>query len=239
MSASTEAAHRSGARGRDIGRRCPDGRPTRSVARSVPTWKSDEVGIVIGVEQHVARPNVAMDDALAMGGAERRPDLLRPVQRDRGADVAARQPIGEASARHHAHDQVGGIRLTPPVDECDDVRLLEARDAARIGIEATDEVGIVRDLPAEHLDHDLAFGVWVDRPMHDAERPGRDLADDAIPAQGLAVQVESRVVVEDLPLDRLQGRRRVEPELVVERLFGGGGRPPARRPAGRCDRAPA
>ena len=71
------------------------------------------------------------------------------------------------------------------------MRLLQARDAACFGVEATNEVGVVRDLSAKHLDGDLPLGVRVDRAVHDPEWAGRDLSDDPIPTQRLTMQIAS------------------------------------------------
>ena len=111
--------------------------------------KSVEVGVAGLVEQDVARFDVAVDHADAVGGHQRAADLLDeaidPLERPR---PVAREGVGRRFAAQQPEHQVGAARLAPEVVERHDVGVLEAGHELRLGLEAADERGVVGQLGA-------------------------------------------------------------------------------------------
>jgi hypothetical protein len=160
---------------------------------------------------------IPVDDTLPMGGCERRADLLHPAKSHGRADAPRRQP-GREVLVHEPHDQVGGIGFPPPVVEGNDVRVLQARDPARVRIEPADELLVVRDRRAQDLDRHVALGLRLYRAMHNGDRPRSDDGNGAIPPQRSAAQLERRILLEDLALEGLDGRGGIQAEFRVERV---------------------
>ena len=118
--------------------------PGPADARILRDAEVREVRVPLFVEQDVARLDVPMDDPLAVSRGEGPTDLIeQPGDPPRSRELSRR--LGEVPAPDPAHDQVRPTRLTPVVVEGDDVCRLEAGDELCLGLEPTDELGVVRE----------------------------------------------------------------------------------------------
>ena len=77
------------------------------------------------------------------------------------------------------------------------MRMLEARDDLRLVVEPPDEVGVVGELRMHGLDRDLAADLGLDRAVDDAERALAHLLEQPVAAEGLALEVEVGVLLQD------------------------------------------
>ena len=177
----------------DVRRRCrlaaiePIGRRVRSVEcrsgrRSVgcPTVRPDgdaeirQERVAIVVDEDVGRLDVAVDDARAVGRLQRAAELIDHRGGLRGAQGAVFEHRRQAPASHQPHHEVRRAGLAPVVVERDDVRVLELGDQLRLGLEATDEVGVVGVLRSDDLDRHLTADGGLIGAVRDPAGPVAD-----------------------------------------------------------------
>jgi putative protein-disulfide isomerase len=110
--------------------------------------------------------DVAVDDLVAVGAADRAGDLDRVGDR-----LVDRQPPHAADALLERltldvlEDDVGPVLVLAGVDHADDVRVREAGDRARLAAEALELVGVRRDLAVHELDRHRALQREIERPV--------------------------------------------------------------------------
>ena len=138
----------------------------------------------VGVDQHVLRLDVAVDQEARVRGLERPPDLDRVGHRLRHRQ-AAEPPdaLLQRLALDVLEDDVGRALVLAGVDHRHDVRVVQLRDRARLAPEALQLVGVVRDVAVHELDRDPALECRVERPV-DARHAAR--ADLLVQAVALA-----------------------------------------------------
>ena len=135
----------------------------------------------LGVDEHVVRLDVAVDDPVLVREAQRGEDLARVVDRRlhrRGA-AAQDQLLQRAAVEVLHRDVVGALRLAAVVDR-DDVRVREPGGVRRLAAEALDELDVLRVAVVEDLDRDPPPELLVLGEV-DVRHPARaELADDQV-----------------------------------------------------------
>ena len=165
--------------------------------------------IGVAAEHEVARLEVAVDDAAAVRGGERRQDLA--VALDRAAQrarAALAQHVAQRAAGGELHDDAA--RGLVHVEHRDDVRVAQRRHHARLVEEAREGVGALGagEVRVEQLDRDVAIELGVAREIDDAGRAAPELAHQPVARAGLHAGDVARG-------DRLAGdRRRAAGELA-------------------------
>ena len=158
---------------------------------SDPDPEVPEIGVALGVEQDVGRPDVPVCDPLPVRERERGGDLLDdakralPVQR-----LASFLERSKAAAPQVPGDDVRPARLPPVVVDRDDVRMLERRDGLGLRLEPTDERPSLDEPLVEDLDGHVAFDLGLDPAEDDARRPVVDLLQQPIAAERFAPEIE-------------------------------------------------
>ena len=116
----------------------------------------------LGVDDHVVRLDVAVDDAVAVRVAERGEDLARVRDRDgHRAEPARADQLLERPPLDVLHDDVVGAVRLASIEDGDDVRVREAGGMRRLSAEALDELLVVRVAAVEHLDGDTPAELLV------------------------------------------------------------------------------
>jgi hypothetical protein len=135
-----------------------------------------DLGRALLVDEDVLGLDVAVDDAVVVGGAQGAGDLDRVGHRlaDRQAPVAP-DAVLERLALHVLEDDVRRSIVLARVDDADDVGVVELRDRARLAPEALELVGVRRDLAVHELDRDLALEHRVERAVDRRHPAGADL----------------------------------------------------------------
>ena len=144
--------------GRHIGRRAQQrsGLRQRGVGGEARDPEVEHLALSRGLDHHVARLDVAVDDA----GGVRHPECIRHLGRDpdglshrqRPASV---QELGQALARHALHDDVAHRAVATGVEHRHDTRVVQPSRGARFTLEALHEQRVIRVLGRKDLDrHD-------------------------------------------------------------------------------------
>ena len=145
-------------------------------------------------EEDVVGLEVAVDDTGAVRSVERRGDLARDphgaAHRHAGDSIDL---VGEQRAfevlEHDVRDALAG---EPHVGRLDDVRVPEGSGGAGLVHEPLDDVGVFRELGAQHLDRDAPLDQHVLGKEHASHPALVQTADDAIPAfDGIALLYRS------------------------------------------------
>jgi hypothetical protein len=126
-------------------------------------------------QHHVARLEVAVDDALAMRGFQGARNLLAVTEDLVHRERAALQAMRERLAVQVLHDQEGA-----------DVRVLERRDGARLPTKTLAEPGIGSERRRQHLDGDRPFQAAVARLVNFAHPARTERAHDLVRAEPCA-----------------------------------------------------
>ena len=143
-----------------------------------------------------------MDDSLAMRGGEGPTDLVQHPGGPFEVQGSILERLGQVPSPQEPHHEVRTTGIAPVVVQGDDVRVLQAGDDLRLGLEPADELGIVRETRGDRLDRDVTTDHRLDRPIHGAERSLADLLEQPVAAQRLALEIELWVLAEDPLMQR-------------------------------------
>ena len=148
--------------------------------------------VALGVDEHVVRLDVAVDDAVAVREAKRREDLARVVDRDGHRRGPARedQLLQRAAVEVLHRDVVRALGLAAVVDR-DDVRVRQAGGVLRLAAEALDELLVARVTVVEDLDRDVPAELLVLGEVHVGHPAGAELPHD--PVAPVEERVDQRV----------------------------------------------
>ena len=131
----------------------------------------DELDLPVRSEPDVGRLQVAMDDALRVGGVEAGGDLLRQGDGFADRNRTARNQIGERFALDERHHEKVDAVLCADVVQRTDVQMLDGRNRARFAFEALNKAGRSGDVRGKNLDGDRAIETRVARPIDFAHGP--------------------------------------------------------------------
>ena len=86
------------------------------------------------------------------------------------------------------HDEVIQALVSAYVEECTDMRMVQARDQHRLALEALAAFRMIRKVLGKHLDGDRAMESSIERPIDFAHAPGRNQRLDLIRTEQAAGQ---------------------------------------------------
>ena len=143
--------------GREVGGSAHHRAGARQIGVGIAEHRGDaEVGdfdLSVAGDQHVARLHVAVDDTTAVGDAE----CGRDVARDFGGAIRVERTlcadeIGQAATVDEFHDDEVRVVLLAPVEDADDVRVIQVGRGLRLPPEALDERGVGGEVGEQDLD---------------------------------------------------------------------------------------
>jgi hypothetical protein len=138
-------------------------------------------GLAVGVDDHVLRLQVAMDDAVAVGEAGPLEHLANQPDRLLGGEAGVDQLLQRAALQVLHGDVIGAVDLAA-VEDGDDVGVLEARSRLGLAAEALDELAVLGEAGVQHLERDLALQVRVVGQPDIGHPAGADLAQHPVAA---------------------------------------------------------
>ena len=147
--------------GRDVVRRAQHRSGLGHALLDVERARDAEVShlcATVAVQQDVLRLDVAMHEAVLVGEPQRAGDLDRDLERL--TDVQPALPhdeLLEVLTLDVLEDDVLASVLLSPVDDRDDVRMLQLRDGAGLPLEPLDEVFVPVVLLVQDLEGDVAL----------------------------------------------------------------------------------
>jgi hypothetical protein len=151
-------------------------------------------------DEHVLRLQVAVDDALLVGGGEAGRDLERVADRLVLRKRAAAQAPAQRVALEELGDGVDASVLAAEVVDREDVRMREGRDGERLALEARQRLGVVRHLRGENLDRDVALQLGIPRSVDLAHPARAERRDDlgsfpvVFPAESVKARLLGRIL---------------------------------------------
>ena len=161
-----------GIRGRARGKRCLG--PSR-FGRFECNAEVRKKRISLFIEQNVGWLDVSVDNAASVRGCKSSADLFTEELGRPNRQRAGIESLFEGSAPQPAHDDVGRVGIPPEVDERHDVRVFEPCNQVRLGFEASNEVGLCRELTTNLFDRDLTIDRRLYCSPHHGERASADL----------------------------------------------------------------
>ncbi len=179
----------------------------------------------------VVRLEIAVNDPLVVGGAERAADLIGDLGDLGRRDGAARDALVHRLAAEELHDEVGlPVGGLTEVEDLDDVLVPDGVDGARLVEEAGDDLGLPRQRHVQQLDRDLAPDDRVLGLIDHAHAPLAQLAGDPVVADRLPDQAQCSEHRSTGP--QLELKNRTRPRHLPRRSWR------SERPAGRgCRRS--
>jgi hypothetical protein len=189
-----------------------------AVTELPPTAAGDaEVGQherAVGPEQEVARLDVAVHDALRVGGGERVGRLRHEVHRvDRGQPAVPAERHRQGLALDVLHDQERALGVAAVVVDRDHAGVAQARHRPRLEQEPALEVGLVEQRGEHELHRHGAAEHGVGRPPDRAHAAGADALVQAVPAgQDPSSLVHPRLVDLTSSISAMQAVSRGRPD---------------------------
>ncbi len=167
-------------------------------------------------EHQICRLDVAMDQVLAVRGAERAGHLLGDDER---LDQWQRPPLAHAVLDGFALDQLHRVEAVVPalaeMKHAGHMRMAQARCGAGLVLKTVARAGMVQGLAADDFQDHRRMQIRVDGFVGDAHRPASQLPQAAVVALHDAVVLEHRVgLVIELPRRRRARHDRRAPAKV-------------------------
>jgi hypothetical protein len=178
---------------------------TESVRGSLADAGEPEVGDgdpAVAAAQHVARLEVAVDDARGVGRREAAPGGEERVEDRGGRARAGAQPVVEGLAVDQLHGDEVAARGGADLVHGDHVGVGEPGHRARLAQQPLARA-IAGGRPAQHLERDPALEIGVERGVDRADRAGAELALDPVTPERRAGRIDRG----DLGRARRRGRR--------------------------------
>ena len=151
--------------------------PCAAISRNREVPKSATFAMPVSVTMHVAGPQVAVDDALAVGVVHGVADLAGVVEGPRQVERAL--AIGdrlERLARHVLHHDEEHVVVALGGEHRDDVRMAERRQQPRLA----QQLAEVQVLPVRNLERDLLVDPGVFGEVDGAEPAAAERREDAV-----------------------------------------------------------
>ena len=153
------------------------GRQARPGSRELGETEIEKLGSR-GRQHDVAGLQVAVHHALAMRFVQRLGELDADAERLFERERAFFQSLGKRLALEQLHDDEVDTVLATDVVERADVRMVQARDRARLLLEALLELGVIGKMRRQHLDGDGAIEPCVPGFVDLAHTAGADGRED-------------------------------------------------------------
>ena len=145
--------------GREVGGSAHHGAGASEIGVGVAEHRRDaEVGdldLTVAGDQHVARFDVAMDDATAMREPERRRNIDCDLGRTIGVEHTLRaDEIGQAATVDELHNDEVRVVLLTPIEDAHDVGVIQIGRCLRFAAEPLHKGGVCGEVGKEHFDGD-------------------------------------------------------------------------------------
>jgi hypothetical protein len=142
-------------------------------------------------QHHVARLEVAVDNAGAVRGVERTGDVDGDRQRFRQREgksslSAPRQTLLERLAVNQLHDEKGGAVVIADIEERADVGVGELREGTRFAVEPLAQLRVGGERTGQHLDRDGPIEPRIAGLVDLAHAAGADGRDDLVGSKACA-----------------------------------------------------
>ncbi len=134
----------------------------------------------------VRRLQVAMNDALLVGGLERLRNLLRDRQCLVDGNRAVPDSVGERRSLDQLHHERGRARALLQAVDGRDVRMVQCGEGLRFTVEPRQAIGVGSNRLGEYLDGHLPRQVGVGCAIHLAHPAHADLGGDFVRAEARA-----------------------------------------------------
>ena len=143
----------------------------------------EDLRLTVGRQRHVARLEVAMEDAVPVRVLERIGDGRAEVEHSIDAAAARREPRLERAAGHVLHDQEVVPVLGIEVEDGGDAGVRETGEHQRLAAKSLAGGRIDQRAAQEHLDGDDAVQVGVVRLPHLAHAARADALDEPVTSE--------------------------------------------------------
>ena len=174
---------------RHVGRAADDGRAVRGDFEEARGAEVGDLGHAGVRDEHVGRPQIAVQHALAVRVVDGVADLAGVVERAGEVERAlAQHDRLERLARHVLHHDEEHAVLLLGGGDGDDVRVRDAGEQARLA----QQVAEVEVLPVRHLDRDLFVDPGVAREVYGAESAAAERGQDFVLAEDLSLEQHPR-----------------------------------------------
>ena len=143
----------------------------------------------VGVDQHVGRLEVAMDDAGVVGVLQSVSDLAQVTPCGKGVERAAVQDVAQRAATNQRHGEVGHPLGKLEVVDRQDVRMVELGQRLRFGLEPLHEAVVLEELWRQGLQGHLAPERLLHRAVDHRHAATTKALDDLVAADPGAGEV--------------------------------------------------
>ena len=131
----------------------------------------------------VGRLQIAVNDALLVGGVEGFRDLSRNWQRFVDRDPSLRNPVGECgTSNQFQYQRPHATRVFEAVDR-GDVRMIEGRQEFGFPLESAESIGVLRESVRQDLERHVALQPGVLRLIDLAHPACADMGEDFVDAE--------------------------------------------------------
>jgi hypothetical protein len=151
-----------------------DLRQLDAAGRQASQTEVGQVRSVVGVEQHVGRLDVAMDDSLLMGGVQRICQAADNPSGTAGLERAVIDGVRKRSAGDESRRDVRSVAVDAGFINCDDVWVMTLGCGLCLSKEAADGLFVALKLGVGNLECDVAIEGWVDRSINRSAGAGAE-----------------------------------------------------------------
>ena len=151
--------------------------PCAAISRNRDVPKSATFSMSFSVDEHVGRPQIAVNDALRVRVIDGVADLAGEIERAVQIERALRpDDVLERLALHVLHHDEEDVLLFLRGDDRDDVGMADAGQQPRLA----QQLAEIEALPVRNLDRDLLVDPGVLREVNSAESAAAERRDDFV-----------------------------------------------------------
>jgi hypothetical protein len=142
--------------------------------------------VSIGADEGVVRLNVAMDDAMGVGGSQAVRHLGGPVERGLHRDTTTGKTLAEGLALEQLGDEVGSSVVEAEVVDGDQIGVIERPRDPGFLLEAAHQLGAAGQRFVHHLEGDVPTQACVPSAVNLGHASGSERGEDLVGAEPAA-----------------------------------------------------